>query len=675
MSDLPTVEQQHVTSSSESFVRPIRADLADAFLLEGETALLQGDLFKGTSCFESALKLDPENPKIYFAQGLSLFEFATQEGQEKNLSVASKKFKAATALSPHYFEAWQAWGSVLCMLGLTTGEHHYFKEAKEKLNTAISLSQNQSKDALAELYWDLGTVFSQLAERSQEALDWHQSIQAFQLAHSFDDNLPADFWNNFGHAHLKFANQINDVKFLIKSVQCLKKATTLAPYSSDNFHLLAMAMQRLYVHTHDEDHFTQANEYFQTAAELEPNLSTLWLDWAQFLCQSTKKSGDVKRLRASIEKCSKAFALDSEEPLILATWAEALALLGGYTDRLELIYQAQNKLAQVCEMDATHPDVLYSYGVCMQAMGRYFDEPDYYYQAIEKFQAGLSIDRTCHRHWHSIAWTYAFIGEKEENIEDLTLSLRFFQKALDLNSSTHYLFDYASTLCILGELSEEQEWVEQALIQFERLLTLQKNALYIHPNWLFRYGCTLNLLGEFHEEECYYHKAIDIFSHVLMVDPDFSPVHHNLALALSHLADLTSESAHFHRAIHHYRLSLKNQEENDVVLIDWATTLMNLACHSYDGSESDQLYRDAEHKLLAAMRLGNLHAYYHLACLYSLTSETEKGMYCLEKAYRARTLPSIDELLEDAWLDNIRSTGSFQEFLSYIDQPQKFREE
>ena len=150
MSDQPITEQRALTSSLEKGVRPVRADLADAFLIEGEALLLQGDLKKGLECFESAVQLDPENPKIYFSQGLSLFEFATQEGQEKHLPLASKKFKMATTLFPSYFEAWQAWGSVLCLLGLTTGEHHYFKEAKDKLNTAIALSTNQGKEAMFE---------------------------------------------------------------------------------------------------------------------------------------------------------------------------------------------------------------------------------------------------------------------------------------------------------------------------------------------------------------------------------------------------------------------------------------------------------------------------------------------------------------------------------------------
>ena len=311
----------------------------------------------------------------------------------------------------------------------------------------------------------------------------------------------------------------------------------------------------------------------------------------------------------------------------------------------------------------------------MQAFGHYFDDVDYYYQAIEKFQAGISIDRTCYRHWHAIGWTYSLLGELENDPETLELSLRFFQKAIDLHASTYYLFDHAAALSRLGELTHEQHWLEEASVQFERLLFLQKNAIYLHPDWLFQYACTLDSLGDFHEEEFYYLRAIEIFSHVLMIDPDFNLVQHRLGLALSHLGELTSESDHFYRAIHHLRLGLKNEEDNDSILLDWSTALMNLACHAHDPSEAEQFYRDAEHKIQAAMRLGNVQTYYHMACLFSLLGQCEKGMLYIYKANAYDALPSIDEMLQDEWLDNLRSMGDFQEFVTQLAHRRSLQEE
>ncbi len=669
------IQVETPTVSPKKEIRLTHCDIADSLLTQGETALLKGDLSKGLEYFDSALKLDSANPKIYYAQGLSLFEYGNHKGHENALPLASKKFKIATTLSPHYFEAWQVWGSLLCTLGLNTKRHHYFKDAKEKLNQAVTLSENQEQSALSELHWDLGVVLTQLAKHSGEALDWHEAIQAFQLSHSLEEKLPSDFWNNYGYSCLKFASQINDIHFYTKAIQCLKTAVSLDLHNFESWCLLSEALQKLYFHTHDEDHFLQSCECLTSAAQIEPQNGELWLNWAKFLCDSAKRTADVKRLRLCIEKCHRAFALDANNPMIQAIWGEALALLGNYTERLDLIYDAQNKISQAVELDDENPEIWYSYGICMQAFGHYFDDSDYYYQAIEKFQMGLSINRTCYRHWHAIGWTYSLLGDLEHSPKNLELSLRFFQKAMDLHCSTYYLFDYAAALSNLGEMTHQQSFLEEASLQFERLLNLQKNAIYLHPDWLFQYACTLDSLGDFYEEEFYYQRAIEIFSHVLLIDPDFHLVHHRLGLALSHLGELNAESDRFYRAVHHYRLALKNDEENDGILLDWATTLINIATHCHNSSESDQLFRDAEYKLQVAMRLGNLQTYYHLACLYSLQGECEKGMYYLEKARVCDALPSTDEILQDEWLDTIRSTSNFHEFLTHLDHKRNIQEE
>jgi tetratricopeptide (TPR) repeat protein len=650
-------------------------DIAESYLLQGEIALLKGDLGHGLECFDTANKLDPNNAKLYYSQGLALFDFGNIEGREKALLLASKKFKSASQLAPTQSQIWQAWGSLLCTLGLNTNEHHYFQQAQEKLQQAIALSEGQNREILAELYWDYGIVYAHLAEHSGEALDWYQAVEAFQTAHSFDEQLGAEFWKDFGHACLKFASQTNDLRFYTKAIQCLKNAVSLDSHGFDGWCLLGDALQKLYHQTHDEDHFAQASDCLSTAAQIQPQNETLWINWARFLCDSAKRIADVKRLRLCIEKCQRAFALNPNEAMIQAIWGEALALLGNYTDRLDLIYEAQNKISQALEIEHNEPDIWYSEGICKQALGHYFDDCDYYYQAVESFQEGLSIDRTRYRHWHAIGWTYSLLGDLEGQPEILELSLRFYQKSIDLYASTYTIFDYASALSKLGEITHEQHWLEKAIVQFERLLNLQKNAIYLHPDWLFQYACTLDALGDFHEEEFYYLRAIEIFSHVLMVDPDFTAVHHRQALALSHLGELTSEIDHFFRAVHHFRLAMKNDEENDVILVDWATTLINIAQHSHDSSESDQFFRDAEHKLQTTLRLGNLQAYYHLACLYSLTDQCEKGMYCLEKARVHDALPTIDEMLQDEWLENLRSTGNFQEFLTQLDYRRNFQQE
>ncbi len=649
------------------------AEIAHSLLLRGQTHLLKGELALGLELFDSAAKLAPKDAKLFYSQGLSLLEYGTEEGREKTLLLAGKKFKIATSLHPSYFEAWQAWGSALCTLGLTFQEHHYFLEAAKKLKKGLALSEGQPEDVLSDLNWELAVAISHLADHSGEAIDLHRAIENFQTAASYPTTLPADFWKDFGAVCLKFANQIRDILFYVKAISCFNQAIALDPASGWGF--LAEGMQKLYALTHDEDHFTQANECYATATQLHPNDANLWFLWAQAINDACRRNPDTKRLRACIEKCQRAHAIDPEQPLILAIWSESLAALGGLTERIDLLFDAHNKIADVVERCAELPEVWFSLGTCLMAIGQYFKDEDFYYQAIEKFQSGISIDRTCHAHWHAIASAYARLGKLESDPDQLEQSLHFYQRAIDLCTSSTYIVDYAIALFQLGEMLHDQKYLDEAILQFEKALGLQKNAIYLHPDWLFHYACALDALGDFHEEDFYYLRAIEILSHVLMVDPDFYIVHHQLALALSHLGELKEEVDYFYRAIHHYRLSFKHDEENDTIILDWGISLINLAQYTHDPAEADQCYRDAEHKLMAAAKLGNLQSYYHLSALYSLMGNYDLSIAYLEKADQAQALPPIDEILQDQWLDGLRCTGDFREFLSHLEHRTHFQED
>lgn len=648
-------------------------EIAHSLLLRGQTSLIKGDLATGLELFDSAAKLAPKDAKLFYSQGLSLLEYGAQAGHEKTLLLAGRKFKIATTLNPQYFEAWHAWGSALCSLGVAFQETHYFINAVKKFKKALGLSGDQSEDTIADLRWEFAIALSNLADRSEEAVDLHRAIDMFQAAASCPAAITADFWKDFGTACLKFAHQIRDIRFYVKAISCFKQAIALDP--TTGWGQLAEGMQQLYTLTHDEDHFAQASECYATATQLHPNDPDLWFMWAQSILNACRQHPDTKRLRACIEKCQRAHALNSDDPLIQALWAEALAMLGGMTERIDLIFDGHNKISSLAEQTDTLPEIWFSYGICLLNLGNYFKDEDYYYQAIEKFQTGISIDRTCHAHWHAIASAYSCLGKLDADADLLEQSLHFYEKAIDLCTSSTYIVNYATALFQLGELLRCQNYLDESIVQFEKALGLQKNAIYLHPDWLFHYAGALDALGDFHEEDFYYLRAIEILSHVLMVDPDFHDAHYQMALALSHLGELKEEIDYFYRAIHHYRLSLRQDEENDAVILDWGITLINLAQHTHDTSEADQCYRDAEHKLIAAAKLGNLQSYYHLSALYSLLNNYDLSIHYLEKADRANALPPIDELLQDLWLDGLRCTADFREFLAHLEYRSHSQEE
>ncbi len=654
LSDIGTLPNQDYKALSQSLFK------------KGEFRLLHGDA-SGMEFFDIAMKLDPANADMLLNQGLALFEFGSEEGKEKGLTLASKRFKRVIMLNPDSFAAWHAWGNTLYLLGLRKAENSYFLNAKKKYEKALELSGSESDDVLADLYWDYANIWAKLAHQSEEPNELNCALKAFEKATSFQDDLSTEFYLNYGDVAMKLGQLTNDIRLYVKGINCFKNGVSISIDSFNGWLKLGCALEALYDATHDEDHFSQASECLSTAARFQPYAVEVWIAWSKLLLKSGKISRDVKKLSACIEKCKNGARCPNRSPAILSIWSEALSLIGTFVERLELIYEGQNKAS---EIDPEDPTSCYPAGVCLVALGRYFKDPDYYYQAIERFQEGLSNDRSDYQLWLALASTYLAAAEIDHDEMSYERSIKFFEKALHLKRSTEAHYQYGRCLLKYSELSNDEEHVKRSVHHFQQALNGQKNAAYVHPEWLYDYACSLDYLAEFSESEETYAKALDLLNHLSMLHPDFPEIHYQIALVWSHHGELIGEVESYHRALHHYRIAHQRNKECSHVILDWGITLLNFAELLEIGTDADQHFREAEYKMIQAAKLGNAHAYYSLAELYSLLEDPKRALYFLEKAHAFDALPPLSNLQEDEWLDNIRDTEAFQSFLQRIEDHQ-----
>ncbi len=641
---------------------------AEYYLLRGELLLLRREDQEGVELLEHASELDPLNPTIFYRQGLSLFEFASHEHSEKMLSLAIRKLKEATRLNPNLIEPFHVLGNALCHAGIRHKNEKLLSEAENCYQKALRLTATTTYDALPDLHWDYGNVWSAIYDSSKELSDLQKAILAYEKAGTFPELISAEFWIDFGKAQWQFAKQSYDIRPCIKAIHCFKQAVIKETPTFEGWSYLAKAVKTLYEFSHEEDHFSQAVEFFEAALQLKTQEAPLWVEYTRLLCDSGRRNRDTKRVRTCIEKCHRGYAYHSNNAELLSIWAEAMAILGELSDRVDLIYEAQNKISEALDMTEEDPEVWYCAGMCAKSLATYFNDYDYYYQVIEKFQIGLSIDRTCHRLWHAMATSYAALANFTIDAKEMDKAVKFFQKAATYSPSSFYLIDYATALSKFGEVVHNKDYLENALAAFEQALNQQKNAIYLHPDWLFHYASTLDLLGDFNDEESYYNRAIEIFCHVVMIDPDYPQVHHRLAQTFCHLGDLIGNSDHFYRAVHHLRMAFKHDEENDQIILDWAMALIHIGQHAHHAHDADLIYREAEHKLMQAVRLGNLQAYYHLGCLCSILRQYDKAMFFIQKADAFKSLPPMEEILQDEWLDGLRSTVDFKDFIAHLEK-------
>lgn len=660
----------NISNELENLPVDEKKKLASDLLKKGEEILSKEDL-SAIKLFNEAAQLDPSNPLIWYRQGLAFFEFGCQTNKEKSLLMASKNFKIAVSLDSEIFDFWWAWGNVLFVLGTQKDEYHYFLEAKKKYKHAIALSQNQSDDILSEVHWDNGLIHSHIADHSGEAIDLKKAIDEFHKSLSYQTDAPAAFWNDLGNAYLKMGYLINENNIYIQAIEYFKTATQKSKKLTDAWSSIAEAYSELYINTLDENYFNLANQHYEISLEQNPLNGDLWLEWARLLGESGKLNKDTKKLRASIEKCIRANRRNKNTNQITGQWVESLSFLGAYTNRLDLIVEAENRIMKETDLYSEESDLWYSYGICMKAFAIYYDDTDYDQFAIEKFQIGLSLDRSNPELWYELATCHSKVGKNLEDIEMLERAIKFFVKAIDLKPACpNIIFDYAKALTFLAEQTLNQKTLEEAVKQFEIALNLQKNAILAHPDWIFYYGSALDLLGDLFENESYYLKAIEIFNNVLLVDPDFPKIHFKLALCFSHILEVNSKTEYFEKAINCFKLASKQDPEDDNVWLEWGLTLTSFAYDNFSDEIKKQYYLEAEQKIIKAGQLGNQHAHYHLACLYSLTNRFEEAILFLEKAKSSDMLPPIEEMLDDEWLDNLRTTEIFSNFLHQIEKKQ-----
>ena len=633
-------------------------ETATTLLEEGEKALLQGDQ-KGLDLLEKASRMDPSSPSLHFRQGLALFEYGSYQNCVATLRKAAAKFHLATSLSPNFCEAWHLWASTLMFIAELTGRQQELLDAKAKIEKAALLAVDDS-----EVYWDGALIHLKLAEASGEIDDYFKAISYFEK--SSTKQMPFEFWNEFGRAYLNISASLQDIRPVFKSITCYKQAITLCLTNFEGWLGLGRSLKKLYHHSHENDHYTQACDCFAAASQLKPELAEIWIERIAFMIDNSKQKKEASKLRAAIQKCEQAAALFSASPKtdaylhLSSYWAIALATLGHLTNRIELIQEAERKIDETLELsDEDDPFLMYLYGRCLYALAHYYQDIDLFFQAIEEFQSSLSIDRTQLECWIWMGKTYAKVYECSDDVNPLEKALHFYSKALQMNNDPHLYIEVAALLIQLGQPS-------RAITYIEYLLQTYKSIAFDHPEWFYEYGIALDLQGDLTDDPSLFHKALEAFVNVLMFDPAHPTIHHRIGIVYCHLGDSLEDLDYVLRSLHHFKLASRTQEDDETLLMDWGLAWIQFALYGTDETVESIGFREAESKLMQAARLGSQHVFYQLACLYSLQGSFDLSLTYLQKSFAAKILPPLDELMDDEWLEGVRETPRFQEFLALL---------
>ncbi|MBN4066517.1 hypothetical protein JYU14_00325 [Simkania negevensis] len=654
-----------------------KEELALLFIEEGKKLLDDNDE-EAHSRFSLAKAICPRSSKVAFLIGQAWFDYGMNNELEKCLVIAAKEFEESKKREGACFDLFYLHGKTALNLGQMRHEPKLLLQGHELFAQAAKLPAGDPIK-LADLYVEWGCVWAEQGELSGEAVDFSQALEHFQHA----EKLGA-MSSKFRIAHadtLCFLGQlIDDPSLFLQAIQYYQKSVTEDPLFYEGYLHLGRAAKFLFEMSGQYDHFAIADTAFAHVAKMKVDDEMLWTEWARLRIEEGQVSHDPSCFEEALEKIEAAESFVDDHPLILGTKSEALCLLGQYAERLDLLHAAEKSVQQAVEGLSEDPWLWYVYGMALLALGEYFGEENYYVQAIEKFEYGLSIDNTYPWLWHGLSLAHLYTAELHNDYIAYEQADDCSAKSV-VSHGAHYAKMWNLWGVILMRMAETaplRERVEAAVEKFEKAIAL-RGGMSGNPDleWLYNYGCALDFLGDFYKPDHNYQRAVDILNFVLEADPDYADAKYNLALALTHQGETSVDPDVFYRAADYFQELSQEEPEDEIVWNDWGITLLNLSQLVSDPSSphlEEMLLQDAANKLMQAAALGNIGAYYNIACLYAMQNEYGVAMQYLEKAKEHHSLPSLADIWEDEWLEGLKKTDSFQNFIRSLENEQPEQE-
>lgn len=643
--------------------------LANLFIKKGKKQLLEENS-QATESFHLAMTILPDNPSLLHQIGLS---YASQDHKISCLNLACKFFKHASEISPDFFQAFVNWGSVLINLGILHDDTNYFQDALQKFSYASTLLP-KINDHLAIFYWHWGKCWHLLGKQSGEPRDFFHALEKYQHVPQEDSQLP-DFWTDYGDLFSEIGILLERNDLFFQAIECYQKALNNNPNHYFSLFCLGCTYSYLYDKYAQEEDFQKAQNAFQNASQLEPKDVNLWAKWGILIFNRNKYEKNISGYQECCEKFKLGYANDPNNPWLLMHWADALLFAGIQNERIDLLLAAEEKLIKASHLISENSEVWYTLGICFNEIGRYYGDVRFYQKAIEKFQHGLSIDESHYFFWYGLAISHFAIGELQDDSEMIEKSIYLCSRALEFGGEKvipQLWNDWGVALLKLGEMTDNVKAVELALEKFEEAITRQtkqSGANFIELEWLYNYGCALDFMGDLTEDESYYEKAIQVLTRVVQSEPDNVHGRYHFALALSHLGEAEGDVELLQKAIEHFHSLITQDPEDDMAWNDCGLSLLNLGLLIYDPAYSEQSYRifeEAEESFIHAISLGYTSSYYNLACLHSLKGDYQAALYYAERAENSGALPTLDDMMNDDWLEGFRETDLFKNFISQI---------
>lgn len=651
-------------------------ELAEKFLDQAEELVETGGQGENLlEALESAEKLTPEDVSVLCRSSQLLFRYGLLNSKGRFFLLALDKLQLASEINPRFFDAryvwWHLWGNILIQLGKLVGDPSLFELAIEKLERAAQVCDTVNP----EVYWDWADAWVLLGQKSGEITDFQQALAKFDLAAQKEIHSPF-FRIDYAHAEHLYGQLMGDPAHLDAAMAKLRGVIVETYPAEGNdpsivylaaWRKIALVAKARYQLSHNPEHFEEADKLLREAILTSPKNGELWLDWGEHFLNAGWIQRDLKLVETGLEKLTAEKVKECDPVRVSYLLGMGLISFGLFLENLKLLKEGNERIAAALEVAPQYIPLQFAEGFAHLGLGLYFADAEALAKAAAVFENQIQEVAVAIESWYALFQTYMAWGLQEEDPLLVRKGLHAIKRVCELRPfSQVHLNEWGVALLRMRQLEDEKEsvqnCVEEAILLFQKAWDLaeEEETLY---NW----GCAYDLLGDITGDEEHYGKAIDLLSKALDRKPSHLHVRYHLGLALSHLGELVVNADCLLQAIELLEAVAKIETDDENVLSDLGYALLNLAQAIDDPhlpQEGESRRREAEKALQRAAELGSGDACYHLACLYSLTNFYEASLQYLYKAAAADALPPLEDLEHDDWLDGVRTTPGFHDFLT-----------
>ncbi|MCB1181119.1 MAG: hypothetical protein KDK55_03745 [Chlamydiia bacterium] len=522
--------------------------------------------------------------------------------------------------------------------------------------------------------WDLARTFFILAKKSEEIFDYKKSFALFTQAEKLCHEIP-EFWIDYGKVFYHFSELQGSSTYAKEAMVYFNKAMLLSEGETKElaWEWFAKGASLVFYLNGGDEAFKKADIAFQEAILAAPTRANLWLLWAELHYRYGLLNSDIPHLEDALEKLSSSKISQCHSVSVVTLLSEILAFLGFLLDKYPLLQEGLTQIDRASDEVPKDAKVARSFGYVLLSCGHYFDDVRYFARSVNQFKQTLESSTFDSIAWEGIYLAYLAWGEKEKNPYFIQKAIGAILRVIELRKeSPHYLKEAGFAYLKLRKIYEqkgiprEKEALHRAIHYLQSAISLFQGER-VPIEWVFYLGEAYDFMGYLTKDEHLLRKGVNILENVTIYTPDFSKGLAAHALALSHLGELTENIDTLYHSLALFEAVLAKDHEDDAM---WSSTgytrfvLAKLVADPQHPEKREEHLAFAERDLAKGAQLGNGRANYYLACLYSLSGHLESSIDHLYRAGRRGALPSMERLMEDRWLEKVRQTSLFEDFLA-----------